>query len=156
VNAVRFGEELKAMREDLGLSIQQAAEKIGVVYNTFARYETGAYLPSVERQEEIFIQLGSTEDDSKVDAHLNELALIEINALKRVADENRLLLPLLRKLGCNIVSTDNGKYQWELSSGSKSCEISYDRLLIDLELIKRKMCTVIEEIIEKANAEQAL
>ena len=139
-----FAEDIKTMREDLGLSIQEAAKKIGVAYNTFKRYETGESTPPKERQDEIFIQLGNTEADSEIDNILNDIATQEIAKMKRIADENRLLLPLLRKLGYSIV-TDHECYCWESQEGLRTPFDGHDVLLRDLEKIKEAIKYTLEE-----------
>lgn len=132
---MNFAEELRAKREDLGLSIQDSAKKIGVAYNTFKRYETGESIPNEARQEEILIQMENTAEDSEADSLLNDIVTKEIAKMKQVAEENRLLLPLLRKSGFTLVN-ENGLYYWKNTCGLRTKAVAHEEILKDLEAMK--------------------
>lgn len=133
-----FSDDLKASREALGLSVLEASKKVGVAYNTFRRYEDGETVPSPEKQEEMILKLESSEADSDISSLINELAQKQISEMKKNADENRLLLPLLRKMGWEVISED-GIYQFKHYLLGKTKVMTYDELLDYLSQIKEEI-----------------
>ena len=54
----KLGRRIRDLRKDIGLTMQQLAEKVGVNYTTIYRVETGKVSPSVVLLSEIAHQLG--------------------------------------------------------------------------------------------------
>ena len=54
----KLGRRIRELRKDIGLTMQQLAEKVGVNYTTIYRVETGKVSPSVVLLSEIAHQLG--------------------------------------------------------------------------------------------------
>lgn len=151
-----FCDDLKASREALGLSVLEASKKVGIAYNTFRRYEEGKTVPSLKRQEELILALEVTESDSSITGLLNDLAQKQIEGMKKAADENRLLLPLLRKMGWEIQQIEDGRYALVQNGATyNDCKLwaitlSYDELLDLFELLKLQMsCQIIERTTSK-------
>ena len=48
MNKQEFGERLRGLRVDRGLSLQQLADRVGVVKSSISFYESGDRLPSYE------------------------------------------------------------------------------------------------------------
>lgn len=133
-----FADDLKASREAMELSLLEASKKVGIAYNTFKRYEAGETVPAPERQEELILKLEASEEDSDISSLLNNLAQQQIEKMKKEADENRLLLPLLRKMGVDVTNLGGGYYT--IKSGTRYSDVlTYEELLRILEKLKSSM-----------------
>lgn len=59
MKATEFAKELKRLREKLGISQLEAAQRIGLKYaHSYGAYETGARIPKLDQAERLVKALG--------------------------------------------------------------------------------------------------
>lgn len=105
-----FGAELKAKRKELKISQPELAKIIGCSVNTIVRYERGRSVPSETKQAYILSKINQDHEGTPVDraeSLINEIARKRIEMAERDAGENRLLVPLLHRMGYEIVNEDD-------------------------------------------------
>lgn len=105
-----FAEELREKREELKMSQPEFAKIIGCCVNTIVSYEHGRSVPDKEKQIYILNRISNVHTGTPVDraeSLMNEIARKQIEMAKRDVDENRLLVPLLNRMGYEIVNEDD-------------------------------------------------
>lgn len=91
----KLGRKIREIRKDLGLSMQQLAETVGVNYTTIYRVETGKVSPSVVLLSDIAHHLGRSVT-SLLEEDRNQITIIRSEDQPAVASEKmslRLLIP---------------------------------------------------------------
>lgn len=62
INMKEFGEKVKELRTERGLSQKQLADKLGVATNTVSQYESGKSKTSIDVLANLAVELDTTTD----------------------------------------------------------------------------------------------
>ena len=134
-----FGERLRALRKNAGLTQQQLAEKSGFTASVIARYEAGGSLPRPQALEKLAAALGvpvSDLDGSNFGLDLNVLLSKQIEA---------------RLMKCNIQVEFKDKIETVTLSGPDIANktMSFDDLRKIIEKTEEEVKTLLAPLFEK-------
>jgi len=111
------GEAIKRRRQELGLSVGEVAEKIGISRRTLYGYERGMAKASVTAAYNLLCTLGIpvAKPVNIFEAHRSQRKTFMARA-RRIMTRNRLLQRIFRRLaGCNIVAVRKAPFDFVIT-----------------------------------------